>query len=83
MSDELQTRVEYGHQTEELGWLPEPRGINYATHQRTVHFRVDEPVYIDHFTYADHRHPLEGCTHDRHDLTTEAMVNERLSKRDA
>jgi hypothetical protein len=59
--DELETRIEYGHQTEEIGWVPEYRGAKYATHQRTVHFRVDAPVLIDHWTFADHRHPVEGC----------------------
>ena len=73
-AERLETRLEYGHQTAELGWIPEPRGINHAAHQRTVHYRCDEPVSIDHWTYTDHRHPVEGCTHDRHDLTTEAAV---------
>lgn len=73
-SDGFEARVEYGHQTVEAGWVPEARGIKYATHQRTVQFRASEPVLIDHWTYADHRHPVEGCTRDRHDLTTQAAV---------
>lgn len=66
---ELQTRVEYGHILPQWGWINEFRGIKYASYQRTVHFYIDEPVAIDHWTYTDHRHPVEGCTHDRHDLT--------------
>jgi hypothetical protein len=55
---ELQTRVEYGHQTEEFGWIHEPRGIKYATHQRTVHYRIDEPRLIDHWSDPDDRKPF-------------------------
>lgn len=50
-----ETRIEYGHQTVELGWIPEHRGIHYATHQRTVHYRIEEPLFIDHWFDPDSR----------------------------
>lgn len=87
--DELETRIEYGRMIEGVGWVREPLGIKYAQQQRTVHFRVDEPVPIDHWTYADHRHPVEGCGYceslaaeGREPLTTKAAVEQRLGPTD-
>jgi Fe-S-cluster-containing dehydrogenase component len=81
----LETRTEYGVMTE-AGWIPEYRGIKYARQQRTVHFRTDEPVDIDHWTYADHRHPVEGCrfcfdlaVQGKQPLTTTAAAAAALS----
>lgn len=53
VADTLETRIEYGHQTVEFGWVPEHRGIKYASHQRTVHWRAEEPLLIDHWSDPD------------------------------
>lgn len=54
-ADDFETRIEYGHQTAEVGWIPEHRGIKYASHQREVRFRLGEPVVLDHWSDSDGR----------------------------
>lgn len=48
--DEFAERIEYGHQTLDLGWVPEWRGIKYASYQRTCTYRNGEPQLIDHWS---------------------------------
>lgn len=36
ITTEWKSFIQYGHMTEEVGWIPEARGKNYATHQRKV-----------------------------------------------
>lgn len=55
----FEERVEYGHQTLEVGWVPEIRGINYATHQRTLRYCNGEPLLIDHWTDPGNRKPFD------------------------
>jgi hypothetical protein len=52
-------RVEYGHQTLEAGWIPEYRGIKYASHQRTVQFRLGPPLLLDHWSIPEDRKPFD------------------------
>lgn len=48
MPDEItsdwESVVQYGHMLKELGWVFEPKGKNYATHQRTAWFSPAKPI---------------------------------------
>lgn len=36
-NEDWEESTEYGHLLSEVGWVYEPRGVNYATHKRTVY----------------------------------------------
>lgn len=44
---EWESSIEYGHLLSEVGWVIEPRGKNYATHQRIVYRGPVTGVILD------------------------------------